>query len=350
MVREIKTSIEFKTNQPSETIRIIADHFKVKVTTDCDEHTLTLPSKMGQVKISGVDFFDGFGLLCLHGILNRDLHFKFAGGQKHPLRFLFCTEGTVVHFIKDQCIQYQLDALKSSITTAPTHTQQVFIFPSGIGLSITTLLIHREDFVEKVGCNLETLPDQLAGIFRDTEAVTTFLYEGSYSIASSECIKNIFKNSDSGLVRMTYLESKAMELLTYQLKQYQDDQQPSQKQILLRKFDVDKIIEAKEVLMADLKNAPKIKELARTVGINENKLKKGFKLIFDTTINQFLRDKRLELSKLLLLENSRSIQEVTEIIGYSSRGHFSRRFKEKFGMLPKDYVKNLRSRIDELKS
>lgn len=343
MAKESSVNIEFRTNQPSGIIRSVADHFNVEVTTDCDEYIVTLPSEIGQVKISGVDFFDGHGLMCFQGVLNRDLYFKFAENQKQPLRFLFCSEGTVMHSINDQSIQYQLDAFKSSITTALINTQQVFKFPSALKLSIANLVIQREDFIEKVACNLETLPDKLANIFRDTESANTFLYEGYYSIATSECIKNILSNADSGLVRMTYLESKAMELLTYQLKQYQDDQRPSQKQVLLRKFDVDKIMEAREILKQDLKNAPTIKELARAVGINENKLKQGFKRIFETTINQFLRDERMELSKFLLLEDDRSIQEVAETIGYKSRGYFSRRFEEKFGMLPKDYVKNLRS-------
>ena len=348
MAKKLNTRIEFNTNQPSEIIRIVSDHFNIDISTDCDEHTVTLPSKLGEVTISGVDFFDGYGLLYLHGTLNRDLYFSFTEDQKHPLRFLFCTEGTVMHFINDQSIQYQLDALKGSITTAPANTEQLFRFPSDMELSITSLVIHREDFIDKVDCNLETLPNQLVRIFRDTEAVDTFFYEGRYSIASSECIKKILGNSYTGLVRMTYLESKALELLTYQLKQYKDDQQPTQRQVLLRKFDVDKIIEAKEILVSDLKNAPNINELARAVGINENKLKKGFKLIFETTINQFLTKERMELAKLLLMENDRSIQEVADMIGYHSKGHFSHRFKEKFGMLPKDYIKNLKSKIDEM--
>ncbi len=340
------TKIKLKTVQPSHEIDSLAEFFEVDVQTDCDEHVVQLPKKFGSVTVNGVDFYDGYGLLIWSGTLEQDILLKYKPGKRQPLRFLFCLEGELTHFINDRNIQYQLNPLLGSITTSPAKTTESIRLPGGMDIHFCSLVIRREDFLNKVECNLETIPDQLARIFRDTDSDQSFFYEASYSVACAECIKKIYNTSYEGLVRMTYLESKALELLTFQLKQYMDDQKPTKRQVLLRKFDVEKIIEAKDYITSNLRDSPSIKHLAHVVGINENKLKRGFKLIFNQTINQYLRNEKLELAKLLLMEE-RSVSEVAELVGYQNKSHFSKRFKEKYGVLPKGFVKKTQTQVKE---
>ncbi len=331
--------------QPSAVVRAIAQQINVEVVEDCDQYRMELPKHIGSGTIAGVDFYEGYGLLTCNAVLKKDMDLHYSKGSNHPLRFIFCLEGSLIHFVSNIAIQYQLNPLLGSITTIPKASSQSFRFMAGTNLKLASLVINRNDFINKVECSIETLPNQLQQVFKDTKARTTFLYEGNYSIASAECIKKIFDSRYSGMVNMTYLESKALELLTFQLKQYLDDQKPSSRQVLLRKYDVDKIIEAKETIINNLRDAPTIKELAKMVGLNQSKLKQGFKHIFDATINQYLRSQRLEAAKLLLMEDSKSIQEVAELVGYQNKSHFARRFKEKYGVLPRDFAKSLKSRL-----
>jgi len=70
------------------------------------------------------------------------------------------------------------------------------------------------------------------------------------------------------------------------------------------------------------------------VGINEYKLKKGFKETFGTTVFGYLSDTRLDIAKNELLANRKTAGELALELGYSSLQHFSGAFKKKFGASP----------------
>ena len=135
-----------------------------------------------------------------------------------------------------------------------------------------------------------------------------------------------------------------MELLSMQIKQYSDDLKEPGKQVLLRKQDIEKIKVARNILMENLDQLPTIEELSRKAGLNQQKLKTGFKMVYNKTINNYTRDKRLEIAATKLL-NGASVKEAASDVGYINQSHFASRFKDKYGVLPKDYLKNIQSRV-----
>jgi AraC-like DNA-binding protein len=100
------------------------------------------------------------------------------------------------------------------------------------------------------------------------------------------------------------------------------------------KYDKECVVYAREYIMSHLEAPPSLSELAKIIGINEYKLKRGFKEIFDNTVFGYLSDARLEIAKNDLLENKRTASEIASELGYSSVQHFSNAFKKKFGLSP----------------
>ncbi|UVD79055.1 AraC family transcriptional regulator [Myroides albus] len=80
-----------------------------------------------------------------------------------------------------------------------------------------------------------------------------------------------------------------------------------------------------------------IRQLALMVGINQTKLKVGFKLLFDTTIFKYLHDFRMNIAAELIKENSLSVYQIAEKVGYKHSHHFSNAFKKHFGILPSQF-------------
>jgi AraC-like DNA-binding protein len=70
-------------------------------------------------------------------------------------------------------------------------------------------------------------------------------------------------------------------------------------------------------------------------GLNEFKLKKGFKETFNQTVFEYLSDVRLETARNDLLNTGKSVTEIACELGYSSLQHFSAAFSKKFGVSPK---------------
>jgi AraC-like DNA-binding protein len=70
------------------------------------------------------------------------------------------------------------------------------------------------------------------------------------------------------------------------------------------------------------------------VGINELKLKRGFHAVFGTTAFGYLRARRLEAARALLLAKSVSVGEAAERVGYKCPSRFASAFRRHFGRSP----------------
>ena len=98
--------------------------------------------------------------------------------------------------------------------------------------------------------------------------------------------------------------------------------------------DRKKLLEAKELLTARIDNPPTLSELSKLVSLNEYKLKKGFKELNGTTVFGYIKHIRMNLAKTLLLETTKTAKEIAYETGYGSPQHFSKAFKEQFGIAP----------------
>jgi AraC-like DNA-binding protein len=175
----------------------------------------------------------------------------------------------------------------------------------------------------------------------DAAGNETFFYESSYSVGIAECINTIGRHEMIGISNTLFLKAKAWELLSLMIRQFCDGTSGTadSHQMSLRRRDITALQKARTQLIKNLKSPPTIHELSRTVGLNRNKLQSGFKHLYGCTINSYLRDARLNRAKMLLMEEERQIAEVAEEVGYTNSSQFSKRFKEKFGMLPSEYVR-----------
>jgi AraC-like DNA-binding protein len=140
-------------------------------------------------------------------------------------------------------------------------------------------------------------------------------------------------------LRRTYLQSKTAVLLLLALEQLISRPTASQASIPLRKYDLEKLYEAREYLLHNIENPPTLKQLAHKVGLNEFKLKKGYKQVFGTTIFCDFNKVRMEEARHHLLETDKSITDISMLAGYDDPPNFIRAFKHYFGTSPNRFRK-----------
>jgi AraC-like DNA-binding protein len=144
-----------------------------------------------------------------------------------------------------------------------------------------------------------------------------------------EQIKSCFLQ---GALREFYIDNKITELLVLVLDVVIN--RPPCQEIKLKPYDIECICEAEKILLDNIDNPCSVVQLAHKVGMNDFKLKKGFKQVFDTTIFDYLFNRRMERSLQLLKETSTPIVEIAYIIGYRNISAFSAAFRKKFGYPP----------------
>jgi AraC-like DNA-binding protein len=141
-----------------------------------------------------------------------------------------------------------------------------------------------------------------------------------------------------GLIKRMFLESKAMELITHVLGQTVFTDSIHKNSPRLDPNDIERIHEARDILIRDMENPPSLFELARQVGLNEKKLNLGFRQIFGATVFDYFRAYRLGKAKQLLNEGKMNVTEVAFEVGYVHHCSFSRSFTRHFGISPKAYL------------
>lgn len=146
-------------------------------------------------------------------------------------------------------------------------------------------------------------------------------------------IQEILQCQYAGHMKKLFLYAKCLEILLLQAEAFESYEK---KKVLYCKYEADqeKIVYARDYLIQHVKQPPTIPELARIVGINEFKLKKGFRELFNQSIFGYLSEYRLETARVALLENQKTISELAYELGYSSPQHFSMSFKKQFGITP----------------
>lgn len=77
-----------------------------------------------------------------------------------------------------------------------------------------------------------------------------------------------------------------------------------------------------------------LEEFAKLNHCSLTAFKKKFSEVFSTTPGKWLLEKRLDLAYEKILTSSKSVNDVAAESGFESITHFSRVFKEKFGMSP----------------
>ncbi|MGG0813312.1 helix-turn-helix transcriptional regulator [Paenibacillus alvei] len=139
-----------------------------------------------------------------------------------------------------------------------------------------------------------------------------------------------------GSLQQLYLEGKALELLALQLDGV--DKEVAARQVIskLTADDIQCLYEAKEILSHTWKQPPSLLGLARLTGLNDYKLKLGFKELFGTTVFGYVRGLRMNEARRMLEQGEANVSQTSIIVGYHNVSHFASLFRKTFGYNPSE--------------
>lgn len=126
------------------------------------------------------------------------------------------------------------------------------------------------------------------------------------------------------------VHSAALEFLAWHLKSLR----PEPMEAAICRRERRQLLAARERLLSDLSDAPTIEQLARETGLNQLKLKRGFKNLFGTSVYAMFQRERMGHAQRLLQHHS--VTETASLLGYSNISHFSTAFRKQYGVLPRE--------------
>lgn len=329
-------TITLNSSSFSEVMHTLTEHLSAELHQADGEATIELPVAMGRGTIRAVRFHSGLSLLRLQ--LEENLTLHITQSDYHPLRLLLCETGSLTHSVEARHIQYRMQAMDCSLSACSGDVDQVFHLPSHQALSLFMVEIDRQHYMQRIRQADGAVHSRIKEVFADTEAQFPFLYHSYYSHAVALVLTQLDRGQQyQGMLKDTFLEAKVLELLSFTIHQFTTDQQKDPNRITLREADVNQLIAAHTHIETNYIDPPTLQQLAWRVGINEYKLKKGYKQLFHSTVYEHVREERMNQAKKLIADGQWDIGEVVRMVGYSNTSHFSARFKEVYGLSPKKF-------------
>lgn len=338
------TSIIVKSLPLKDVIRDIANALQVDYSENCQEYILQIPEEFGKGTIRGINFDSGLGIVQYDCQFNRTMELQFSVPEVHPLKFLYQMDGVLNHRFENssewtETTEYQ------TVIVASTHLNgHVLRFPKDKHIRMNSLEIDRERFESKITCEIKNIDAKLENLFKDKNADHRFYYHGTFSLNISDLFVMMDEFEETNFIRKLFLEGMSYQLLTQQILQYNDDSMEEGNQSILRLSELQQIRRIAEMIEKNISEVSTVEELALEAGFNENKLQAGFKYLYHNTVNGFVQKTRLDQASKLLDDPEISISEIVSLIGLNSKSYFSKIFKEKYGITPSEYRKNLSRR------
>jgi len=140
-----------------------------------------------------------------------------------------------------------------------------------------------------------------------------------------------------GALRMLAMESLFAGMLTEMIQSLSDPAGPCRNTCRWLRADEERIRAAASLLNQRMEEPPSLAELARSVGLCESKLKRGFHRVFGRTAFGYLRGQRMHRARQLLETGEATVLETASLVGYHNPSHFAAAFRQEFGVNPKQF-------------
>jgi len=134
------------------------------------------------------------------------------------------------------------------------------------------------------------------------------------------------------------LQIAALSLLAEQTRGWRRLPKPAFNHTPLRPPDQDKIHRARDILIAQYDRPLTLASLGMQVGVNETKLKHGFRTLFGVSVHRMLTDIRMQKA-WALLEAGLHAATVAYRVGYRHPASFSAAFAQHYGRTPKSVAR-----------
>lgn len=110
------------------------------------------------------------------------------------------------------------------------------------------------------------------------------------------------------------------------------------------------ILECCSYIKSNILEPITLEDIAHEVGYSEYYLTKKFHKETGIKLIDYIKQSKIELAKIYLETTSKSVQEISELLHFTTRNYFNRVFQELVGMSPNKYRNSKKQLDDEVKN
>lgn len=334
-----KTKIMLYTDLNPDSLPEMFKQFKESIGGEIKEKkgliTLNVDNQIGKGTIKGINLKGGISYLDFDFTLYESLTINAETPKTSPIYFAYCTKGWLTHgFGNSAYAEKKLDCFQTGIIANSDGLANIIKFQENVALKTVLIVVNTTGPKSSEQLDLNA---KLKDVFLK-DINDPYFYVGSYNLKIADVIREMDDLAEKGIIRNLLIEGYVNMILGLELQQHKSDLSLKNQNLgSLTVRDMKSIQEISDFVADNLEKRLTIKMLCTRAGMSPRKLQEGFKLMHDTTVTDHVRDVRLAKAEELLKNTDLNVSEVVYSIGITSRSYFSKIFKNKYGVCPKDY-------------
>ena len=260
-------------------------------------------------------------------------HTRFVHFPKHRhnyIEVIYMCKGSTVHIVDGNRVVLEEGDLLFLNQNAVQE-----ILPAGEGDIAINFIILPQFFdtaFEMIGVDDNLLREFLVGSLRQNSQAISYLY---FHVAEVLPIQNLVENMIWSLLHNTLNRRSSnqitMGLLILHLLNYMDKMETGEKQ-----FEQEFVINVLNYIETNYQDGS-LSELAELMGYDLYWMSREIKKRTGKTYKELLQTKRMNQATYMLANTKIPVSDIIQMVGYDNSSYFYRKFKERYGMSPKEF-------------
>lgn len=333
--------VKIKANSTEEAVIQMQSYFGGEVKQRWGEFVLEFCNAIGQGTIKCLTFDWGVSLMEFDATFYKDIIFINDNSLSNPIHFSYVSQGQFKHRFTKETEFTTVEQYHSAILVGSKGQEHVTVIPKNQKVIFNNIRVVRQEYLKKRLNNVELLNEKLNKIFIDDTEAEVFSYYSPIHLRMEDHVAAIRNNDISGMTRILQIEGEVYQLLSMHIARH--DKYLTQVVLppSLLKDELKIIKEISDRIINNPAAEYSLEHLSRDSGLSQAKLQEGFKFLYTRTVTEYIRQIRLEASRDLMNTTDLNISQIVYSIGFTSRSYFSKIFREKYGVTPHEFKKQM---------
>jgi AraC-like DNA-binding protein len=317
-------------------VRKMAVHFNAKLDEGNDASTITMDNEQAKGFISSYRIFSGLSVWVYNVKFGSDYKIDLGLFDARPYYFSYNVQGHYLHRFGDEKDFSKILQNQNLIVRGSPETFEEIVFPANVELKIAVIRVDLKLVGNLHIRNARRIFLNMEKVFQGFPSHRHYRHLGGINTETEKHASIVCKNKDVDLVGGLRTEAAVFSMLASQIHAYREN--ISINESSLSKSELSKLTSLASFVRNNLEASLTIPILSRHFGISPKKLQVGVNYLYGDSVGRYILSLRMDHAKHLLNTTDLNVTEVCARVGISSRGYFSKVFKNKYGKSPSHFL------------
>ena len=329
--------LHIKANTATEQLRKLSVFLKGDFKENHGAAQMILDNENGKGYVNSFDIVPGLLVRTYNIEFYKEVRFQKDEESANPIYFLYNLEGYYYHKFSDEESPQKIGEKRNVILCSSSKIDNEVILPPNVPLKLSVIFLmpNQLSFDEKNHKRLlENSIVDISSILDDTKP---FRYLGNIDLKIADSASILIENRRTDLVGKLYTKGAAVNTLAAQIDEHDRSESSETFNRPLTEDEFNKVVKLGDYVIDNLGENLKVSQIALHFGLSAKKLQTGCRFLYSKSVSQYIIHLKLEYAKDMILHTDLSISEICYAIGLNNRSHFSKIFKERFKVMPREF-------------